>query len=358
MKKICIAFNHLQYSDGVARSAIAIANHLAKLPNIEVTLRPIYKIEKEMTELVDEKVSIKPLFGFYFNGMSRLFRILPDAIIYKSVFNEKYDIEIGFQYGTATIAAGSSTNKSAKQYIWMHTYDENLLFNKYYQKADKVICVAKHNAERLRVETNGKVVADYCYNPIDENVIIKQGEERCDINQENAVRLVSVGRHSAEKGYMRFIEIVGKLTKQGYDFSLMLIGDGPQHEELENKARELNLEDRIIFLGNQANPHKFTSKADLFVCSSFSEGYSTACTEALMLGVPVLTTSVSGGQEIIDEAKCGMIVGLDDDELYRGLKEVLDNPGIIDEWKHTLNSTKNNFYAAQRVNRLFKILEV
>lgn len=358
MKKICIAFNHFQFSDGVARSAVAIANHLAKIPNIEVTLRPIYKIEKDMLELVDNRVKVNPVFGFYFNGMSKLFCKLPDSLIYKIVFNDKFDIEIGFQYGTATVAAGSSTNKNAQHLIWMHTYDSGLVYSKYYQKADKVICVAKHNAERLSKELLGKVNADYCYNPIDETDVISKGNEQSEFTWGDGIRIISVGRHSEEKGYMRLIDISSRLFKEGYKFSLVLVGDGPQHTELVKKVNDYNLSRNVLFTGNQPNPHKYTGKADLFVCSSYSEGYSTACTEALMLGVPVLTTSVSGGQEIIDEAECGMLIGMEDEELYSGLKFVLDNPEVLNEWKDKLNTTKKHFYSEARVKRLLGILNI
>ncbi|WP_321537555.1 glycosyltransferase, partial [Streptococcus suis] len=94
-------------------------------------------------------------------------------------------------------------------------------------------------------------------------------------------------------------------------------------------------------MGAQKNPHKFTSKADLFVCSSYAEGFSTACSEAIMLGVPVLTTSVSGGKEIIDTAKSGMLVGMSDEDLYESMKYVIENQKQVEEWKERLVHTKH-----------------
>ena len=57
------------------------------------------------------------------------------------------------------------------------------------------------------------------------------------------------------------------------------------------------------------------SRADLLVCASFAEGYSTVCVEANMLGIPVLSTCVDGAKEIVDDAGAGMVVGMDDDSL-------------------------------------------
>ena len=91
------------------------------------------------------------------------------------------------------------------------------------------------------------------------------------------------------------------------------------------------------------NPHNITSQADCFICSSFSEGYSTACTEAAILGIPIITTNVPGGKEIIDDCECGILTELDDESLKKGIREVLLNPSILDKWKKTLSITRHKF---------------
>ena len=85
--------------------------------------------------------------------------------------------------------------------------------------------------------------------------------------------------------------------------------------------------------GFDDNPYKYMSKCDLFVCSSLAEGFSTAATEALVLGVPVVTTQCSGMKELLGEEDCGLIVDNDEDALYCGLKSILDNPGRLEKMK-------------------------
>ncbi len=55
MKKICFSFNHLTYSDGVAQSAIAMANYLADTEMVEVTLRPIFNFDKSILKDINKK---------------------------------------------------------------------------------------------------------------------------------------------------------------------------------------------------------------------------------------------------------------------------------------------------------------
>ena len=240
----------------------------------------------------------------------------------------------------------------------MHGYDVGLLMREYYLKADKVICVSKFNADRLKQEINENISIDYCYNPIDEKKVIEQGKEEISVRNASDVVFVSVGRLSEEKGYIRLLDVTKRLTDEGFKFKVWLIGDGPQREELRSRIKKMGLEKIVYLYGNQANPHKYTSKADAFICTSYSEGYSTACTEAIMLGVPVITTEVSGAMEIIEAAQCGSVQENTEDGIYSGMKKVLVDPSILDNWKKILNRTRENFYADARVRKLEKILEL
>ena len=360
-KKICFAFNHLQYSDGVARAALSIANRLAEEKDCDVTLRPIFIYDPDIKKMISPKVKIKPLFGFWIRGMVTLFWKLPGRLMHALVFGTKheYDIEVGFQHGPSTVAAVSSHDNSTQHYVWIHGYDNELKLKKYYAMADKVICVSKMNADRVKIDVPNIKFADYCYNPIDEMNILQKGMEAADLEIKNkGVRFVTVGRLSEEKGYFRLISILARLKKEGYDFSLVIIGDGPEREKLLKHCDELNMNDRVVFLLEQKNPFKYVSKSDAFICSSFEEGYSTACTESCILNIPVVTTSVGGAEEIINDAECGLLCDLSDEGLYGALKNVLDNPQMIDEWKETLKDTKKNFFASERVKRLYNIFGV
>ena len=352
MKKICFVFNHLQFSDGVARAAIGISNYLAEHENVQVTLRPLFYYEKGINTTISDKVVVKPLFGFYFKGLAKILEVLPSQILHWMIFRGTYDIEVGFQYGVSIKALSDIPKKGVIRYAWIHGYDEKLKYLKYYQKVDKVICVSKCNSERLYKESNKTVISDYCYNLIDDNKIRQLGARAVEEEpNRNRVTFVTVGRLSPEKGYGRLLECVARL-KDDYSLGLWIIGDGPERDELIKEANLLNINDNVVFLGAKENPHEYTSKADVFVCSSFSEGYSTACTEAIILGIPVITTNVSGAEEIIEQANAGLITEIDTDSLLAGMKHILDNPSIINDWKKILEKTKYNFSLETRKRKI------
>lgn len=356
-KSICISFNHFQYADGVARAAIGIANKLSECEGLQITLRPIYNFEDSAMSVVSSNVIVKPVFGFYFNGMAKLVNRLPKAFLHHLIFgHSKYDIEIGFQHGTSTIAVVSGPKDRTKHLVWIHGYDDSLALKDYYLKADQVVCVSKCNAERLAKEINIGNRVTYSYNLIDDKKIQSQGDETVDVFTNNCLKLVTVGRLSPEKGYLRLLDVLGKLKRDGFSFEMVFVGDGPLKQELISSCKKNNVENEVIFVGNQSNPHKYTSKADVFICSSYSEGYSTACTEAIMLGIPVITTKVSGAEEIIGDSEAGLIVENSNSGLYDGIKAVLQNPSIVNQWKDTLIITKSHFSIEERTQRLMNVL--
>lgn len=355
MKRICLMYNHFQLQDGVNRSAMAIANELVKRDDVEVTLIPIYKYDKECLPYVDKRVKIKPIFGFYFRGLTRFVHKIPAKWIYKIFVGNKYDVNIAFQYGLSEKVIASGTHRSHASIGWMHCFDEGMTQKCYYEKMDKMVCVSKCNAERLKTELPN-VEVDYNYNPINDVSIREQGGQPIPIERPQGILFVSVARMSPEKGYETLLHCVTRLKKDGYKLNLWLIGDGPILNKLKNLSREFHIDDVVTFLGQQANPHAYVSKTDVYICSSETEGYSTTCTEAVMQGIPVLTTNCSGGEEIINDAECGLLFEKDEDSIYFAMKKVLDNPSLIDEWKQILQNTREHFSPQYRIKRFLRIV--
>ena len=105
-----------------------------------------------------------------------------------------------------------------------------------------------------------------------------------------------------------------------------LLGIGPEQEALERFVRENHLEDSFTLLGYQINPYQYVAGCDLFVCSSWAEGYSTAVTEALIVGTPVVTTRVSGMEELLGEHdEYGVITENEEEALYQGIRQLVSD---------------------------------
>lgn len=338
-KKIIFVLNHLETSNGVSNVLINLCKALDP-EKFDITIRPLYRCDMELKSELGDNVKIKKVIGFYFKGLSKILRLIPVRFLYRKIVDETYDIEVAFQCDMPTILIANSTNKEAVHVAWMHGYE---VYPKEYLNYDKVVCVAEDNAERCKKEVDSSIDVTYCHNIQDEKNILEMAKEEAECPKGNGLLLVTVGRLSPEKGFTRLVNILHDLKEEGYEFRLMIIGAGSEEEKIKAAIRSGNMEKYIYMLGKQSNPHKYTKKSDLFVCSSFSESYQTASTEAAVLGVPIITTSVSGAREIVAQCECGMITDLDDNSLKDGLRKIFSDKELLKSWKVVMQSTCQNF---------------
>lgn len=361
-RKIIIITNHFQQMDGICSSAINMANALAKLELYNITICPLFLFDRSKMCDVDSRVEIKPVFRFYFRGFQKIIGLIPTTWLHSIIIGDKYDIEIGFCMKMpiqliASVAHKKHSSNKKMYFAWMHGYDKGLSLVNEYKKIGRVICVSKSSAERLKDESKHQFSVDYAYNVIDEEKIIEFGREHINIEKPKEIVFCSVGRFTHEKGFIRLAKVAKLLSDKGYKFSLWIIGDGPEKDDVEKIISTINSKN-VVLIGSCKNPHAYTSKCDVYVCSSFSEGYSTACTEAMILGVPIITTDVSGGKEMVEEARAGMVVDNSEEGLFEGMKNVLEKPHIIDNWKNELAISKTLFSKDNRIAKLISVLDL
>jgi glycosyltransferase involved in cell wall biosynthesis len=155
----------------------------------------------------------------------------------------------------------------------------------------------------------------------------------------NVINLCSVGRLTEVKSYDRLFQALARLVQLEYNnWHLYLLGKGELQNQLEKLANMLGIHDKITFLGYDINPYKYVAKMDLFVCSSLREGFSTAVTESIIVGTPVLTTRCSGMDEIIGNTNAGIIVDNSTNGLFDGLKQIFAHPECIERMHHEANA--------------------
>jgi glycosyltransferase involved in cell wall biosynthesis len=98
-----------------------------------------------------------------------------------------------------------------------------------------------------------------------------------------------------------------KLLSEKYDVKLVIAGEGPQLENLQNKIKEDGLEDRVIMTGYRSDTVNILSALDLFVLPSNMEALGTALLEAQACGVPVIGSRVGGIPEALEEGGSGLL---------------------------------------------------
>ena len=302
--------------------------------------------------IFDQTDSTNFLYKTYIKIVNKLklitFNKCSSKLFYKLFVRGNYDSEIAFIEGYATKIVSGSTNKKSKKIAWVHIDLESNHWTKKvyrndkqeetaYMQFDSVLCVSNNVKDAMKslfplIENKLRV----CYNPIDENKIKRLSNEKVDedtrqLNKE--IKLISIGRLVSQKGYDRLFPLIKVLKDEGYSVSLRIIGQGKDEYLLERYVRDNELQDVISLLGYKSNPYPYLKESDLFVCSSRSEGYSTVITEALVLGVPVLSTKCSGVGELLGNGEFGYIVENTDEALLEGLRNMISDKKLLEHFR-------------------------
>lgn len=180
------------------------------------------------------------------------------------------------------------------------------------------------------------------YNPIDLKTIqIKSIDNISDsrINL-NVPTIITVGRLNEVKGQWHLIRVFAELQKK-YESQLLICGEGPEKEYLSNLVTELNLGDKVVFLGWQENPYKYMKKAVLLAHSSLSESFGNIIVEAMACGCPSVVARCSPAIEEVMGANnsCGIIT-----HEMSGIRHPANSPldateiSFLESIQHVLNN--------------------
>ena len=178
-----------------------------------------------------------------------------------------------------------------------------------YSRADAVIAVAAGIADDL--VDNFDIERDRTYviaNPVDAASIKKLAAEVPALTLPRPY-IVGMGRFVRSKNFALLIESFA--ASPLHDFDLVIMGQGPLEQELRGIAAGLGLGDRVHFPGFLANPFPIIAAAFAYVLPSNGEGFPNGLVEAMVTGIPVISTDCrSGPAEILDDRKEGMTTAL------------------------------------------------
>ena len=333
---------------GVEKVFIDLINNM-DISKYDITVMSIWDYGVRKKDLRKD-VKYKSIFP-NIRGISRVFHNFVEksdgSLLYKFGIREKYDIEIAFIEGRATKIIGASTNPNSKKIAWVHidlsqghwtsrVFRESLQREKEcYKKFNDIVFVsnsAKEGFKNLFGDDFDNLQVKY--NPIIAEEVVKKAEEEVnDIEKpKDKMLLVTSGRLVSQKGYESLLETCNKLNKDSIKYELWILGEGwdrPKLEELMNKYSLSN----VKLLGFKENPYKYIKQGDLFVCSSKNEGFSLVIAEAMILGLPVISTNCSGPNEVLDFGQFGYMVENNEEALYKGLKEIISNDEKLKYYK-------------------------
>lgn len=183
-------------------------------------------------------------------------------------------------------------------------------------QADAVVAVSQGVAENLAQHApKCRPRTTVIYNPVITPDILakaKQAVEHPWFQPGDGPVILGVGRLAVQKDFATLIRAFALLRRQRRA-RLVILGEGPERQNLEVLAAELGIRPDVSLVGYEENPHKYMSKADLFVLSSSWEGFGNVLVEAFAAQVPVVATDCRDGpREILETARRGRLVKVGD----------------------------------------------
>lgn len=281
-----------------------------------------------------------------FPGNSHVMKLFTPEQLYRRYIREYYDIIVSYLEGPSARIVSGCTDEETKLVSWIHVQQKDMdtlavsfrnktEAQKCYSRFDQTICVSEYVKQDFCSILNFEGLCHVLYNTVEAELILSHSIEPVPKpSPDGRMHLVAVGTLKEIKGYMRLLRIIKRLIKEGSLVSLFILGAGPLQSEMEKFINENGLRGVVTLLGYDTNPYKYVAKCDLFVCASFAEGFSTAATEALIVGTPVCTVEVSGMKEMLGENnEWGIVTENDEEALYQGIKRLLDDPALLAYYK-------------------------
>jgi glycosyltransferase involved in cell wall biosynthesis len=135
------------------------------------------------------------------------------------------------------------------------------------------------------------------------------------------------------KGHKYLLKAFHVLNKQHDHLKLLIVGDGPQANNIQNLINELDISNCVYCVGQQDNPELWLNAMDIFVLPSYGdEGVSQAVMQAMASNIPVITTAVGGMTDAVQDRQTGLLIEThSSDAIVTAINELIANPNLAQQ---------------------------
>ena len=354
---------------GAENVLVDLVNHMDQ-SKFRITVQTLFDKDSQKGRL-REGIEYKTFLYHQFHGNSRLLARIPAGLLYRLIVKKRYDVVISYLEGPTTHIVSGCPYKDSRKVAWIHVEMDNerqlsVGFRSIskaihaYENLDKLVFVAGTVREAFeKVAGSSFSKTEVVYNSIDTEKILEMACEPMEetVYDSGEFNIISVGRIVDAKGFDRLAVVQKQLRAAGYRTHIYILGSGKKKQAIEAFVAENGIADSFTFLGFQENPYKYVSQADLFVCSSRREGFSTAVSEALVLGIPVVSTCCSGARELLGENnEYGIVTENSEEAFYQGIKKLLDDPTLLSHYRKEAEKRGECFGTAKTVKAVEEML--
>lgn len=356
MKKIGFCIDSLE-TGGAERLLVDIVNTLYETKEYEIHILTKLKSNSYFFNLIKDKIK----YDFLLEKKSKGFFSKTRDSIKKKInfkkFSKKVDIIIDFLDGDFCSYIKNIKNK--KKIVWLHSSYKNLLIRKKnidekLQNYDKILVISDDMEKELfdlRKDLKNIYKIDNFINCLE---IDKKLKENLKINFDfNQKYFFTACRLNEEQKDIRTLIEAFSLYKG--EEKLVIAGDGPDREMLENLCIEKNLNDKVIFLGMIDNPFPLMKNSQAFILSSKVEGFGLVLVEALYCGTKVISSDCpTGPSQILLNGEAGELFEVSNVDQLLNKLEIIHNKEYN---KAKIEETLKRYTRENFINNFRKVIE-
>jgi glycosyltransferase involved in cell wall biosynthesis len=277
--------------------------------------------------------------------------------------NGDFDVAIAYQQGEPTYLVAHKI-RAKKKIAWVNAdifqagYDKK--FNSiYYELYDLIVLVSKALTtimERRLPQFKNKYIT--IYDILNPNLIQKLSHEHIDdiMNDENIVKLLTVGRLAPPKNYILAVKTAQELRKRSVRFVWYFIGEGGEFENIRMEIEKYSLQDRVILLGLKTNPYKYMKLCDIYVQTSKFEGFGLTISEAKILNKPIVCTNFEVAKDQIIDGENGLIAEMNEVAISDKIEKIIKDRNLRNKLISALEGENNMTYLTE-VKKVEELLD-
>lgn len=327
-------------------------------------------LKKTVLKAMFTRATVVKLFPYLVKNTCAMLgkkRLLPDKLLWRvlsdggMVLPEEYDLAVSYLEGGAAYFVADHV-KAAKKAAFIHVDYEKAGYTRALDKDcylafDKIFTVSDEVREAfLKAYPELPDKTEVFHNILNKEEIVRRAEEGEGFTDGfTGMRLLSVGRLTAQKAFEVSVDAMKRLKDAGKNVRWYALGEGDQRKKLQEQIDALGLTEDFILYGAVNNPYPFMKQADIYVHASRFEGKSIAIQEAQILGKPMVVSDCSGNREQVCHGRDGLMCGLTPESLAENIMLLLEDEAL--RGKLGAAAAKKNADAAEEIQKLLSMLK-
>lgn len=355
---------------GAEKVLVNLVNNLDQ-EKYDVTVQTLFD-EGVHREALKPHVHYLPGLKRSFRGNTMLAKCFPAKFLWKCLVKEQYDIAVSYLEGPTSRILSGCPDWDTRRIAWIHIELESpekasvgfrspTEAESAYNSFDQIVAVSNQVRDCFKKQLKITAPVSVLYNTNETEQILELSHENVE-NPEfitgNELTVCSVAKLMKTKGFDRLLNVHRRLLDEGLHHHIYILGVGEEQARLEQQMKNLEIAETVTLLGFHKNPYQYVARCDLYVCSSHREGFSTAVTEALIVGTPVVSTDCSGAKELLGEKdEYGLVVENSEEGIYQGMKRMLSDPTLLAHYREKAKERGNFFSREQTVQAVEELFD-